>query len=89
MSCALSSRQNMLHSRLDRECYIVHTQTCHFDWIQNLNECEKKSECTEKNLNLTTKKKALLNRYLHQIQIQKHLNFESVYLNFTKFQEKI
>ena len=30
-------------------------QTCHFDLTQNLNECEKKSEYTEKNLNLTIK----------------------------------
>ena len=29
--------------------------TCHFDLTENLNECEKKSEYTEKNLNLTTK----------------------------------
>ena len=30
-------------------------QTCYFDPIQNLNECEKKYEYTEMNLNLTTK----------------------------------
>ena len=31
-------------------------QTCHFDLTKkNLNECEKKSEYTEKNLNLSTK----------------------------------
>ena len=62
-------------------------QTCHFDLTQNLNECEKKSEFTEKNLNLTTKI-ALLYRILYQIQSQKNLNLESTYLNFTKFQEK-
>ena len=32
---------------------IVVVQTCHFDLMHNLNECEKKSEYTEKNLNLT------------------------------------
>ena len=47
----------------------------------------KKSEYTEKNLNLTTKV-ALLHRNLYQIQSQKNLNFGSGYLNFTKFQEK-
>ena len=63
-------------------------QTCHFDLIQNLNECQKKSEYSEKNLNLTTKV-VLLYRNLYPIfQSQKNLNFESVYLNFTKFQEK-
>ena len=30
-------------------------QTCHFDLTENLNECEEKSECAKKNLNLTTK----------------------------------
>ena len=49
---------------------------------QNLNECEKLSEYTEKNLNLTTKI-AFLYRNLCQIQSQK-----PIYLNFTKFQEK-
>ena len=62
-------------------------QTCNFDLTQNLNECEKKSEYTEKNMNLTTKI-ALLYRNLYQIQRGKNLNFESVYLNLTKFQEK-
>ena len=62
-------------------------QTCHFDLTQNLNECEKKSEDTEKNLNLTTKI-ALLNRNFYQIQKPKNLNFESGYLNFNKFQKK-
>ena len=62
-------------------------QTCHFDLTQNLNECEKKSEHTEKNLNLTTKT-ALLYSNSYQIQSQKNLNFESGYLNFTKFHEK-
>ena len=52
-----------------------------------MNECEKKSKYTEKNLNLTIKI-ALLNKNLYQIQSQKNLNFESGYLNFTKFQEK-
>ena len=33
----------------------IRFQTCHFNLTQNLNECEKKSEYTEKNLNLTTK----------------------------------
>ena len=44
---------------------------------------------TEKNLNLTTKI-ALLYRIknLYQIQSQKNRNFESIYLNFTKIQEK-
>ena len=63
-------------------------QTCHFDLTKNVNECEKKSEYTEKNLNLTTKIE-LLYRIFHQIQSQKYLNLESGYLNFTKFQEKI
>ena len=54
-------------------------QTCHFDLTQNLNECEKKSGYTEKNLNLTTKI-ALSYRNLYQIQ--------SKNLNFTKFEEK-
>ena len=34
---------------------LLHTvcmQTCHFDLTQNLNECEKKSEYTEKNLKI-------------------------------------
>ena len=31
------------------------TQTCHFDLTQNLNECEKEYEYTEKNLDLTVK----------------------------------
>ena len=62
-------------------------QTCHSDLTQNLNELEKKSEYTEKNLNSTTKI-ALLYRNLYQIQSQKNLNFESGYLNFTKFHEK-
>ena len=35
--------------------YELLTQICQFDLTQNLNECEKKSEYTEKNLNLTTK----------------------------------
>ena len=65
--------------------YIL-TQTCHFDLTQNLNECEKKSEYTEKNLNLTIKT-TLLYRILYQIQSQTNLNFESGYLSFTKFQE--
>ena len=62
-------------------------QTCHFDLTKNLNECEKKSEYTEKNLNLTIKI-ALLYRNLYQIQSKKNLNFVLVYLNFTKFLEK-
>ena len=62
-------------------------QTCHFDLTQNLNECEKKSEYTEMNLNLSTKI-ALLYTKLYQIQSQKNLNFESVYLNFAKFHIK-
>ena len=33
----------------------LHIQTYHFDLTQNLNECEKKSEYTEKNLHLTPK----------------------------------
>ena len=61
--------------------------TCHFDLTENLNECEKKSEYTEKNLNLTTKI-ALLYRDPYQIQSQKNLNFVSGYLNFIKFQAK-
>ena len=40
-----------------------------------------------KNLNLTTKI-AFLCKNLYQIQSQKNLNFESVYLDFIKFQEK-
>ena len=46
----------------------------------------KKSEYTEKNLNLTIKIE-LLYRNAYQIQSQKDLNFESGYLNFTKVQE--
>ena len=42
---------------------------------------------TGKNLNLTTKIE-LLYRNHYRIQSQKNLNFESGYLNFTKFQEK-
>ena len=57
------------------------------DLPQNLNECEKKSEDAEKNLNLTTKI-VLLYRNLYQIQSQKNSNFESVHLNFTRFHEK-
>ena len=34
---------------------IIVIQACHSDLTQNLNECEKKYEYTEKNLNLTTK----------------------------------
>ena len=63
-----------------------------FDWpacrlqpaVSHPCECEKKSEYTEKNLNLTTKI-ALLYRNLYQIQSQ---NFQSGYLNFNKFQAK-
>ena len=63
-------------------------QTCHFDLTQNLNECEKKSEYTENYLNLTIKYLSIIYyRNLYQIQRQKNLNFESGYLNFTKFQE--
>ena len=62
-------------------------QTCHFDLTQNLNECEKKSQYTEKDLNLTTKIQ-LLYRNLYQIQSQENLNLESGYLNFTKFHRK-
>ena len=47
----------------------------------------EKSEYTEKYLNFTTKI-ALLYRNLYQIQSQKNLNFESVFLNSAKFQEK-
>ena len=61
------------------------TQTCHFDLTQNLNGCAKKSEYTEKNLNLATKI-ALLYRNLYQVQWQKKLNFESGYLNFSKLE---
>ena len=50
------------------------SQTCHFDLTQNLNECDKKSEYTEMNLNLTTKI-ALLYRNLYQIQSQKKSEF--------------
>ena len=52
-------------------------QTCHFELTQNLNECEKKSEHTEKNLNLTIKM-ALLYRNLYQIQSHKNLNFSKL-----------
>ena len=47
-------------------------QTCHFDLIQNLNGCEKKSEYTEKNLNLTTKIAFIYYRNFYQIQSQKN-----------------
>ena len=57
------------------------------DLTENLNECEKKSEYTEKNLNLTTKI-AFLHRNLYQIQSQKYLIFVPGCLNFTKFHEK-
>ena len=56
-------------------------QTYHFDQIQNLNDCEKKSEDTEKNLNLTTKIE-ILYRNLYQIQSQK--NFE-VWVSLPEF----
>ena len=65
--------------------YAIQLQTCHFDVTQNLNQCEKKSEYTGKNLNLTTKT-ALLYRNIYQIQSQKNLNFVSGYLNLTKFE---
>ena len=48
-------------------------QTCHFEVTHNLNECENKSEYTDKNLNLTTKI-ALLYRNLYQIHMEKNLN---------------
>ena len=48
---------------------------------------DRKSEYTEKNLNLTTKIE-LLYRNPYQIQSQKNLNFVTGYLNFTKFQEQ-
>ena len=59
-------------------------QTCHFDLTQILNECEKKSEFTEKNLNSTTKI-AFLYRNLYQIQSPKNLNLSQfiwISLNF-------
>ena len=65
----------------------LYMQTCHFDLTHNLNKCEKKSEYTEKNLNLATKI-ALLYRNLYQVQSQKNLSFELGHLNFTKFNEK-
>ena len=58
------------------------TQTCHFDLTQNLNEYEKESEYTEKNLNLTTKI-ALLYRNLYQIQSQKISEF---WVSLSEFQ---
>ena len=79
---ALKPRQRDHH-----ECYI--TQTCHFDLTQNLNECVKKSEYTEKNLNLTTKIALLI--YIEistKFKAKKNLNLESVYMNFSKFYEK-
>ena len=48
-------------------------QTSNFDLTQNLNECEKKSEYTEKNLNLTTKIE-LLYRYSLPKSKPKNLN---------------
>ena len=62
-------------------------QTWHPNLTQNLNECEKKSEYAEKNLNLTIII-GLLYSNLYQIQSQKNLNLESGYLNFTKIHEK-
>ena len=62
-------------------------QTCHFDLTQNLNECEKKSENTENNLNLTAKI-TLLYRNLYQTQSQKKSEFSVRLSEFTKFQEK-
>ena len=60
---------------------ILYNQIC-----KGLN-VRKKSEYTGKNLNLTTKI-ALLYRNFYQIKNHKNLNFEPVYLNFTKIQEK-
>ena len=62
-------------------------QSCHFDLTLNLIDCEKKSEYTEKSLNLTAKTELLYSN-LYQNQSQKNLNLESGYLNFSKFQEK-
>ena len=52
------------------ESKISPRQTCHFDLTHTLIECEKKSEYTEKNLNLTSKI-ALSYRNLYQIQTEK------------------
>ena len=51
-------------------------QTCHFDLRQNLNENEKKSEYTEKFLNLTIKKEIISTKF----KAKKNLNLESGYL---------
>ena len=51
-------------------------QTCHFDLRQNLNENEKKSEYTEKFLNLTIKKETISTKF----KAKKNLNLESGYL---------
>ena len=48
---------------------------------------KKKSEYTEKNLNLTTKTKLYI-EIATKFKAKKNLNFESGYLNFTKFQGK-
>ena len=55
--------------------------------MHNLNECEKKSEYTEKNLNLTIQFSTFIWKSLVKLK-PKNLNFESVYLNFNKFREK-
>ena len=49
------------HNQIMFETKITYQQTYHFDLTQNLNECVKKSEYSETNLNLSTKT-ALLNR---------------------------
>ena len=63
-------------------------QTCHFDQTQNLNECEKKSEYTEKNLNLTTKI-AFLYRNHYQIQGKKIWILSQVIWILVNFRKKI
>ena len=61
-------------------------QTCHFAVTENLNEYKKKSEYTEKNLNLTSKI-ALLYWNLYKIKVKKIWIFYKVIgisLNFMK-----
>ena len=85
MSVITALNVEVLHT--EHRDYQMVFQTCHFDLTQILNECEKKSEYTEKNLNLTTKI-SLLYRNLSQIQREKKSELESGHLNFTKFHEK-
>ena len=67
---------------------MVMQQTCHFDLTQNLNECDKKSEYTEKNLNLTIKI-GLLYRNVYQIHSKKIWILSQVIWISLNFRKKI